>query len=384
MMFSLEMAFATFGEVELFDLVERIAFNALPGALTGDMWTHVYVQQANSVYAGVSHPSSTQHPDIDASHPNNNTTNGHSHEEKKSCERAACASDGDGPPAYAEIQNEQYFGVSHFPCCITNFPQGWPKFAQHTVFVDKLSKTPTVVLASFVALDATIDEFNVTLNVDSQYPFGDVADITVEVKHLAIDLKIRIPGWANRATVDGQSVANGTLFTVACPVGTTTIVLDLKPDVRFEMGWGDNVASPPTNAVGVVRGPLVFALHPKENKTVVQVFNSTPPRPHATDFVISTNDTWNYAIELGKGAEFVNKKSDQWSLAYPFDDSGEYPFYISVWGKQAPEWGYWNESRITAAPPPSPVRTVTGKSVELRLVPFGSTNIRISVFPWTQ
>jgi hypothetical protein len=26
-----------------------------------------------------------------------------------------------------------YFGTSHFPCCITNFPQGWPKFAQSAV-----------------------------------------------------------------------------------------------------------------------------------------------------------------------------------------------------------------------------------------------------------
>ena len=37
-MASLELAFATFGSVSLMDLVERLAFNALPAALTADMW----------------------------------------------------------------------------------------------------------------------------------------------------------------------------------------------------------------------------------------------------------------------------------------------------------------------------------------------------------
>eukprot|EP00966_Prymnesium_polylepis_P285992 6606292-Prymnesium_polylepis.1 len=47
-MASLEQAFAVLGEPTLFDRVETLAFNALPAALTADMWTHVYVQQANS------------------------------------------------------------------------------------------------------------------------------------------------------------------------------------------------------------------------------------------------------------------------------------------------------------------------------------------------
>ena len=125
MMASYEQAFSTLGRLELMDRVERLAFNALPAALTGDMWTHVYVQQANSVYAGVTHPSSTR--------------GGHEHAHTaarasaRSCPRGACstsqptngvaASGGGGPPAFAEIQEVNYFGVSHFPCCITNFPQ---------------------------------------------------------------------------------------------------------------------------------------------------------------------------------------------------------------------------------------------------------------------
>ena len=46
-------------------------------------------------------------------------------------------------------------------------------------------------------------------------------------------------------------------------------------------------------------------------------------------------------------------------------------------------WGYLPASNITAAPPPSPIdASACGASEQLRLVPFGSTNIRIAVFPW--
>ena len=55
-MASLEHAFTVFGDPALMDRVERLAFNAMPAALTADMWTHVYVQQANSVFAGRTGP----------------------------------------------------------------------------------------------------------------------------------------------------------------------------------------------------------------------------------------------------------------------------------------------------------------------------------------
>ena len=45
-----EQGYATLGEPYLMDRVERIGFNALPAALTGDMWTHVYVHQVRQAH----------------------------------------------------------------------------------------------------------------------------------------------------------------------------------------------------------------------------------------------------------------------------------------------------------------------------------------------
>jgi hypothetical protein len=112
MMASLSYAFSVLGGSAhpeynaLMDRVERLAFNALPAALTADMWTHVYVQQANSVFAGRSGPKE------EANSKTGCALCGHSEHN---------LAHGEDPSG--EDQTANFFGVSHFPCCITNFPQ---------------------------------------------------------------------------------------------------------------------------------------------------------------------------------------------------------------------------------------------------------------------
>eukprot|EP01050_Picozoa_sp_SAG11_P001091 SAG11_NODE_44_length_20765_cov_5.183635_24_plen_445_part_00 len=444
------------------------------------MWTHVYVQQANSVFAGVSHPRAESHSD-------------HSHHEhtvkKTSCARASCSDPievesgaGGGPAPFSEIETTNYFGTSHFPCCITNFPQGWPKFAQSTVFFEP--STGAVVLASLVPLRATIAAAdNTTLNVESGYPFTDTANVTITAVKATV-LKLRIPVWATRATVNGAPVPNGTLHAVPCAGGAVTKVhVDLRPEVKLEMGWGAkkndtaagldvelvwtckaggltgdtfhraNLTVPdaqkwcaanakcggfctqhagacgdtglgvldmhfsdkwgahrPTkdssysswtpsagpsqpsitaNAVGVSRGSLVFALHPRENRTIVRRYNSTPPTAgqRAPDYEIKTADRWNFALVPSKGAVF-NSTAAGWTPAFAFNDSaGAHPFSVTVTGRRVSSWGFWRGSNITDVPPASPVDCGSagcGAEEELTLVPLGLTNIRISVFPWVK
>jgi len=48
-MFSLELDLGVLGDPALGDRIEKIAFNALPGAQTADQWSHQYDQQPNQV-----------------------------------------------------------------------------------------------------------------------------------------------------------------------------------------------------------------------------------------------------------------------------------------------------------------------------------------------
>ena len=86
-MFSVEHLIAILGDPALSDRLEKMAYNALPGAFDGDMWAHQYDQQPNQVLCSL--------------RPRNWTTN--------------------GPEA-------NVFGLEpHFGCCTANFHQGWPK-----------------------------------------------------------------------------------------------------------------------------------------------------------------------------------------------------------------------------------------------------------------
>ena len=116
---------------------------------------------------------------------------------------------------------------------------------------------------------------------------------------------------------------------------------------------------------------------------------AVPPRPHAIDYEIKTADSWNFAIVPERGAIFNRSASKGWTPSFAFDDSnGVHPFSIKVFGRRVDTWGFWRGSNITDVPPASPVECGRGATPcsdeqELSLVPFGSTNIRISVFPWT-
>ena len=147
-MASLEYAFEVFGTPDLMDRVERMAFNAMPAALTADMWTHVYVQQANSVVSSqaiflfvrdpwtcsdrllvLQFAGNTKPKGNDDTQPLQSHDLHHSHQTYKNpC--SGCNGGGDdahvalGDSPSGEDQGANFYGVSHFPCCITNFPQG--------------------------------------------------------------------------------------------------------------------------------------------------------------------------------------------------------------------------------------------------------------------
>ena len=334
-MASLEQAFAVLGEAELYDRVEALAFNALPAALTADMWTHVYVQQANSVFAGKTRPSvdsaalrhhglhhghaeridlerriygpaqTATHHDATAHHhatadhratADHGTASDHQHaashhqhastrsptvggDDKGGADEAAASARTGDPPDEAsagrssagrcgaaavgaggpgscashrllqegaedtpsgEDQGANFYGVSHFPCCITNFPQGWPKFVQSAVLVN--ASANAFVVAALLPLNATLPATiggGATVSIDTTYPFGQTATLLVTVPDAhTTTVHIRIPGWASGATVDGAPAVSGALHPVPLQAGRTRIEVRLPMSVRVERGWG--------------------------------------------------------------------------------------------------------------------------------------------------
>jgi DUF1680 family protein len=152
-LFSYENLLSATGNVTYADVMERIAYNALPGELTNDMWAHQYLEEVNQYHAGpITGPLLWQT---------------------------------DGPQSIM-------FGLEpNYGCCTANHDQGWSKFASRLLYHTLGGGLAVAVYAPF---SAKTDIGTVT--VSTSYPFSD--DINITVVCLAeFPFTFRIPTFAS-------------------------------------------------------------------------------------------------------------------------------------------------------------------------------------------
>ena len=197
-LYSLQQVVAVNAEVGVADRIERMAYNAMPATMSADMWSHQYDQQANQVMCSLNRRRWV--------------TNG---------------------------PESNLFGLEpNFGCCTANLHQGWPKLVGSLWMA-----TPDNGLAAVVYAPSTVKARvgaagQVTIRQVTDYPFTGVISLTVtpSVNRLRFPLQLRIPSWADGATV----TTNG------------TPVADVTPGtfVRIERLWnrGDTVRLTLANA----------------------------------------------------------------------------------------------------------------------------------------
>lgn len=331
-MFSLEIALEAWGvEEAIVDRLERIAFNALPASARADEWAHQYDQQANQVVVQVvSDPIYTNNP------PDSNV-----------------------------FALEPCFG-----CCTANRHQGWPKFAAR-LWMRGADESLTALSYAPCTIDTTVRGVPVRIDVNSDYPFRDSAEILVAAQRaVEAELHLRIPGWAIDPTVeiDGEveSVLPGTIHTVRRLWERDRIVLtwsaDLQVEERFE------------GAIAVRRGPIVFSSAIAEEWRMVG-----GELPHAT-WEVHPGSPWSRGVFRAVDGCLVGELEARPVGAAPFTPEGA-PLRIRAAGFEIPSWTFVRGA--ADAPPSSPVgETGRGDLTEVELLPYGAARLRVTEIPW--
>ncbi|MHB1001091.1 MAG: beta-L-arabinofuranosidase domain-containing protein [Armatimonadota bacterium] len=327
-MFSLENMMQTFGDPAFGDKLEKVAYNALPGTFSADMWSHQYDQQANQVLCTVDLRQWTN---------NGNDAN--------------------------------IFGVEpNYSCCTANFHQGWPKFVANSWMASPDGGLAAIAYGPCRVSTQVRGGSTVNLHVETEYPFDETIRITVKTLESAeFPLMLRIPGWAEGASVSVNGIvesAEPSIFKTIDRVWSDGDMIELTFPMKIEVERRYH------DSVTLKRGPIVFSLKIGERWEKIR-----GEEPHA-DYAVYPTTPWNYGLLIDQdNSEVELVKKEVGDTIY----GPEYaPVELKVKAKRVPEWQMEHNS---AGPiPQSPVESCEPVE-EITLIPYGCAKLRITEFP---
>ncbi|QHT59062.1 hypothetical protein GXP70_03200 [Paenibacillus lycopersici] len=325
-MYSMEHLTRVFGEGRFGDILEKVAFNALPATISKDWTSHQYDQQVNQIVCNVAPRNWSNGPDANL------------------------------------------FGLEpNFGCCTSNMHQGWPKFAAHLWMGDGSGGLAAVSYAP-CAVSATVGGgAAATIRVGGEYPFRETVtmDVSLDRASEPFAIALRIPAWcaAPSLTINGANVSLNAVN------GYARIEREWRDGDRLTLTLPMDVTTTSRNlyAISVERGPLVYALPIQENWQLLQ------KRERFHDWEIYPGSPWKYGLLADSAYE-----ASEFDVPYQPFDAAQAPVRLRASGKLVRGWKM--EGNNAGTPPIYP--NVDGQeTVELTLVPYGSARLRIGEFP---
>lgn len=332
-LFSLATAMEVWGiDERVVDRWERLAYNALPASARPNECGHQYDQQANQVICHV-----TQ----DRLYTNN------------------------GP-------DSNIFGLEpHFGCCTANRHQGWPKFAARLWMRASDGGLAALTYAP-CSISTIVEGRRVQVEVSGNYPFGDRAEIAVRAEDGArFPLHLRIPGWADGATITVDSGDTG-----RCAAGSViSLDQDWSGEHRLRLVLPARVRAQArySGSVSLSRGPIVFAMAVGEHWR--QVGGQEP----YGNWEVHPAGAWNCSVELDPRQPERTLRVETGTLGGPVFTPGGAPIRLRGRGRIVPQWQFAHGT--AAAPPPSPCPG-EGPGRDVVLLPYGAARLRVTEMPW--
>ncbi|SEC47727.1 beta-L-arabinofuranosidase domain-containing protein [Terriglobus roseus] len=337
-LFSMEVALATFGDAAIADRIERIAYNALPGTFTDDMWAHQYDQQANQISCSLN-----------------------------------------SKPWTTNSAESNLYGLEpHFGCCTANFHQGWPKLTSSLWMRPADGDGLAAMIYAPCSVTTQINGCSVHLQEQTDYPFRERVRITVNPSSdVRFTLHLRIPMWAAKAAIS----VNGEVVNTASAPGTfakvartwkagdvVELVLPMQP--LLTRGYHGSAT--------LSRGPLLFSFSP--GTTWVKLRD----RGITADWQVFPQAQWNYALHVDETSAPGLAVHESAIGAIPFSAANP-GVKLLVPAKILDAWR--SEDGVAAPVPEHPKLSASAGTLPdelIPLIPYGAAKLRITSFPTLQ
>ncbi|KAI0391786.1 duf1680 domain-containing protein [Xylariaceae sp. FL0594] len=353
LMFSLAWIYQYLADNDLADWAELVAFNAFPGQIWADWWSHQYVQQENQPWSR----NLTEQPQMWQT-----------------------------VGSYGNV-----FGLEpEYPCCTVNHPQGYPKFLANSFVTTEDGGIAHVFLSPGIVTTKLRDNSSVTISAESNYPF----DLNLRYNIWADDsfaFYVRIPSWADPTSTTSSGPGEDTNLTQTrryiSPTDGGLEKFDIPKghsEVSVNLVTEPQVAKGANNTVAIYYGPLLYSLAldfvdttrdpvTYDGSWLVDYSNVTGPflRDHVVEPVAGS--IWNVAVDPSQ----IQKVESPITIGSGSNDTeGVLPLGLHV---AAVEIDWPVEWDSPANPPQS--FEVKGDPFAALFVPFAGAKLHMAQFP---
>lgn len=327
------------GHARWADKIEHITFNALPGAVTKDFRSLQYFSSVNQVVAtGKSNPNEFKY--------------------------------GSTWMAYRPTHETE--------CCSGNVHRGMPNYVGRMWLT---SATGALTAALYGPSQVTVG--GLTVSEETSYPFSGTISFKMSGRARKQALKLRIPTWCHQwsLSLDGKPIS-------ANPdtLGFVTLTRKWQPGQVLTLSLAmDVVKHQLADGQGIyfTRGPLLLS-YPVPTTVVADTVNyanmhgKVPGDSSFKCWSMTASAPWNYGVVSDVTA--TDLTTEPAATAYPLDH-GSQNVQVQITA-QPIAWTLKDGAINPATPRADEVQPLDGyPATTLTLVPYGSTELRVTVFP---